>query len=228
MIRYRVVRSGRKTVSIQVTRDGEVVVRAPRNCPNGYIQKFVDSKADWIEKHVRTMEHYLDEQASFSPQSMKTIGFCGKQLRVVPGKTLRIDPAGMRIFMPEGSVPELLPELEKAYKQAAYPWLRERMDDWARRMGIDYGQVRFSSALKRWGSCSAKGDIRITWMLMMAPIDAIDYVLVHELAHRRVFDHSAAFWAVVARYMPDYPQQKQVLKSLSETLYAQGWSRKYS
>lgn len=226
---YRIVRSKRKTLSLQITQQGEVLVRAPMNCPKDYIDRFVHSKEAWITEHLSSVQGYLASQAAFRPVELETMRFCGKELKVIPaeGNIVRLDLRNMEIHLPDASVQALLPSVEKLYKRAGLPWLKQRMDHWARIMSISYGEVKFSSALKRWGSCSAAGNIRITWMLLFAPPSAIDYVLVHELAHRRVFDHSSAFWAVVEQYVPDYKRQKLLLKQLSEELYAQGWSKKY-
>jgi hypothetical protein len=104
--------------------------------------------------------------------------------------------------------------------------VRQRLDDWAKIMGISYGKVSLSGAIRRWGSCSYQGDIRISWMLLFASREAIDYVLVHELAHRREFNHSARFWAIVETYLPDWRQRRQELRQLQAQLFAQGWSAK--
>jgi predicted metal-dependent hydrolase len=72
--------------------------------------------------------------------------------------------------------------------------------------------VRISSARTRWGSCSSRGSLSFTWRLVMAPVEVVDYVIVHELAHLRVHNHSPEFWKEVARLMPDYAQRKQWLK----------------
>ena len=92
-------------------------------------------------------------------------------------------------------------------------------------MGISYRQLKLSTAASRWGSCSRDGVIRISAYLLFAPAEAIDYVLIHELSHRRVFNHSAAFWDVVETYMPDWRHWRQVLRDLARTLYAQGFHK---
>lgn len=228
MITYEIIRSRRKTLALQITPQGKVVVRAPLRCPKAYIEQFVRSKNQWICSHLEQAQKYLAEQEQFRPCTMKTMMFCGKQLQVIPAASLGLDLEKDIIYLPDKTVPELLPELRRCYQDAAYPWLMERMEHWAKVMGISYQEVRFSAALRRWGSCSADGIIRISWMLMMAPASAIDYVLVHELAHRRVFNHSAAFWREVECYLPDYQAQKKVLLELSQKLYGQGWSKKYT
>ena len=229
MISYRLVRSKRKTLSLQVLSDGTVLVRAPMRCGKSYIDSFVASKEPWILKRLETVESYRESQATFRPSELRELGFCGKTLRVIPGDgdKVQLDLQKMEIIFPDVSVAELLPAVEKLYKKAGLSLLQQRTEYWANIMGISFHSVRFSSALKRWGSCSAKGDIRITWMVLFAPLSAIDYILIHELSHRVHFDHSKDFWALVERYCPDYKGEKRRLLELSKVLYSQGWSKKY-
>jgi hypothetical protein len=110
-----------------------------------------------------------------------------------------------------------------AYKTAGAPWLQQRLDFWAEKMGITYTKFQWSTARRRWGSCTWDGVIRISVYLLFAQTAEIDYVLVHELAHRRVFDHSAAFWAVVETYLPDWKQRRRNLGAVQQRLTAQGF-----
>ena len=79
-------------------------------------------------------------------------------------------------------------------------------------MGTSYNRVTVTSARTRFGSCSAKGNISYSYRLMLYPEPAIDYVVVHELAHTLEMNHSPRFWAVVEKYMPDYKERKKLLK----------------
>ena len=79
-------------------------------------------------------------------------------------------------------------------------------------MGVSPAGVRITGAKTRFGSCSAKNALCFSWRLMRFPDAAVDYVIVHELAHIRHHDHSPAFWAEVARYMPDYAQRRAMLR----------------
>ena len=130
------------------------------------------------------------------------------------------------ITLPDVPVRELAPMVERLYRRGGLLFVTERLTYWAERMDVTFGKVNLSSAVRRWASCSANGDIHVSWLLLFAPPDAIDYVLVHELCHRVEFNHSPAFWRLVAQYQPDYPAQKLVLKQLHQQLFAQGWSRK--
>ena len=98
------------------------------------------------------------------------------------------------------------------YRQQAAKILAERSQWYASRHGFAYQKIRISSALTRWGSCSSKGTLSFTWRLVMAPIPVIDYVVVHELVHLQVKNHSKEFWGRVELIMPDYKQKIKWLK----------------
>lgn len=79
-------------------------------------------------------------------------------------------------------------------------------------MGVAYGTVTIREQKTRWGSCSAKGNLNFNWKLVLMPPEILDYVVVHELAHRIQMNHSAAFWAEVGKILPDYKERRQWLK----------------
>ena len=89
---------------------------------------------------------------------------------------------------------------------------QEKIAFWADRMQMTYGKVTIRDQKTRWGSCSSRGNLNFNWRLLLMPEAIMDYVIVHELAHRREMNHSAAFWQVVETYMPDYRDRLQWLK----------------
>ena len=84
---------------------------------------------------------------------------------------------------------------------------------WAGRMGVDYTRVTITSAEKRFGSCNSRGGIAYSYRLMQFPEAVIDYVVVHELAHRKEMNHSARFYAVIAEQLPDYKERIRLMKA---------------
>jgi len=83
---------------------------------------------------------------------------------------------------------------------------------YARIIGVDYGRISFRMQKTRWGSCSSKGNLNFNYALAIMPIKVRDYVVIHELCHRRYMDHSKKFWDCVSEFMPDYKQQILWLK----------------
>jgi hypothetical protein len=98
------------------------------------------------------------------------------------------------------------------YRGQARMVLTERVDFFAREHAFKIGKIRISSARTRWGSCSSKDTLSFTWRLVMAPLDVIDYVVVHELCHLKEMNHSKAYWAQVEAILPDYKRRRKWLK----------------
>ena len=97
-------------------------------------------------------------------------------------------------------------------KKRAKIAFRERVGYYAPLVGVSYGQITIRSQKTRWGSCSSKGNLNFNCLLLLAPPEVLDYVVVHELCHRKEMNHSPRFWAEVARVMPDYKVRRKWLK----------------
>lgn len=108
--------------------------------------------------------------------------------------------------------PSLTDEEIVELKKQARELLPKLTEEYAEKMGVEYGSVKITSAQKRFGSCSGKNNICYSYILMQYPIEAIEYVVVHELAHTVHHDHSRDFYNFIANYMPDYKQREKLLK----------------
>ena len=93
-----------------------------------------------------------------------------------------------------------------------------RLSSWAQTMDISFRELKLGQWQRRWGYCDSNGVIGLNWRLIMAPEWVSDYVMVHELAHREVMDHSAAFWQIIDRYVPEYPQAQAWLSYYQQQL----------
>ncbi len=174
---YRLIRSNRKTISIQITPEGEVVVRCPNRLPRREVDRFIDSKAHWIEAH-------LNKAAQNT------------------------------------AVPKLTPQELKRLAESAAAEFPLRTAHFAPLVGVTRGRITIRAQHTRWGSCSSKGNLNFNCLLMLAPEFVRDYVVVHELCHRKEMNHSRNFWAEVERVLPDYRTAKQWLKEHGSSLMA--------
>ncbi len=125
----------------------------------------------------------------------------------------------------EANLAKLPPAEEKLTEEAledlrrrAKETIPERTAYFAPLVGVSYGNITIRSQKTRWGSCSSKGNLNFNCLLMLTPPEVLDYVVVHELCHRRELNHSARFWAQVERTLPDYRIHRKWLKDNGNAL----------
>lgn len=176
-----VVYSDRKTLGLEVGRDGHVTLRSPRKMEDKTLQMFAQKKEGWIiEKYLMMEKKRKTEDRRDLPDYVKN------------------------------------PELEKQYREMARAKIAERAAYFAKKMGVTYQRISIRAAKTRWGSCSGRGNLNFHWKLILMPPRILDYVVVHELAHRKEMNHSPAFWAEVERVLPDYREQRDWLKTYGQ------------
>lgn len=209
-----VIRTKRKTIAIIVHTDGRVVVRAPLKANKKQIEAFVTSKLAWIEKHRQRVQSLVvqDTRKKFAP---------GEQfLYLGASYPLEFKEQLAQGFVLLNGSFQLKQELQtnasaiftRWYQVKARQIITERVTWFARRYNFKPAKIRISSARTRWGSCSSQGTLSFTWRLVMAPIEIIDYVVVHELAHLLERNHGPNFWHAVEKILPDYKEKRAWLK----------------
>ena len=104
------------------------------------------------------------------------------------------------------------PALEARYRELARAVISQRAAYFAAKMGVTFGRISIRAQKTRWGSCSSRGNLNFNWKLILMPPEILDYVVVHELAHRKQMNHSKLFWAEVERVLPDYRERRRWLK----------------
>ena len=170
-MQYRLVRSKRKSLSIEVTKNLEIVVRAPLFISKSTIEKFVCDHEKWAEKAV---EKIRERQKNLPPE------LSVEQIKIL-----------------KNNAKEKLPLKVKYYSEI---------------MSLFPSAVKITSAKTRFGSCSGKNSLCFSYRLMQYPDAAIDYVVVHELAHIKYKNHGKQFYELVRKHMPDYKEREKLLK----------------
>ena len=211
----RIVRSRRKTISLIIHKDGSVEVRAPLRTSDRQIMQFVNSKQDWINQKQALVLENLKKLPVHNFTKGETFFFLGERykLELVPRKKplLSLEKA----FLLSDTCQERLKAEEVFsawYREQAQAVLADRVLFFARQYGFKQPLIRITAAQTRWGSCSSRGSLNFTWRLVQAPLEIIDYVVVHELCHMKEHNHSRAFWALVAEILPDFQKRRKWLK----------------
>lgn len=208
---HKLVRSKRKTLSLIVELDGTLTVRAPLRMKEDDIRGFVDEKKNWIQRKQAKVK--TEALAPRQYADGETFPFLGKQipLRLVMDQkpALVLDKS---FKLTSSALPRAKSVFTDWYREEARRFLTGRVEYFAQEYGFTVKKIRISSARTRWGSCSSKGTLSFAWRLVLAPLEVIDYVVVHELCHMREMNHSRAFWALVASILPDYKKQRTWLK----------------
>lgn len=177
---YKVIRSDRKTISVEIGARG-VLVRAPRKASFSDIDKFVSDHEEWIMKHLNKREEAIKRTENVNKLTEE-------ELRQLAREASKVIP--------------------------------EKVAYYADILGVTYGRITIRNQKTRWGSCTSKGNLNFNCMLLLAPDEVVDSVVVHELCHRLEMNHSKAFYNNVYRVFPDYDKWDRWLKENGSVLLA--------
>ena len=181
-MKYKLIRSDRKTLGIQVKYPDTVIVRAPRWVSQAEIDKFVRSREEWVKAAIKKLAERQPEAGN--------------------------------------AAEKLTPEQIRELAEKALAYIPGRVRHYAPLVGVTYGRITIRNQRSRWGSCSSKGNLNFNCLLMLAPPEVIDSVVVHELCHRLEMNHSDAFYKNCVRVFPDYFKWDKWLKKNGAALMA--------
>jgi predicted metal-dependent hydrolase len=221
---YLLVRSKKrkKTISLHVNTDGSVVVSAPYRTPKGEIDKFFRDKKSWLLRKIRERETRLKEIKPKEYRTGEVFLFLGNPYPLIIIDTIHASDSlafsSYQFILTGAKVHQGRALFVAWYTQRLKEYVGERVDYYSCILGLTPRGIRISNARRRWGSCSPDNRLSFSWRLIMAPGSVIDYVVVHELTHMRVKDHSIRFWNLVAKTIPDYKQQRFWLKEKGHLL----------
>lgn len=211
IIRYS-TRAHKIHISVSPT---EIIVTLPQGTNPRQAVMALQKSGQWL---LRTMEKQKKKAAKIAAQPTlpaDVLLLHGKALRiqVIEEKDrlsrARIEAAADRLFVyvPAGNAKQAGAYLQTWLIALARQELSAVVKEEAQRIRVSPGRLSFRDQRTRWGSCSRKNDISLNWRLVMAPPEAMHYVIIHELCHIRQHNHSRDFWALVAQYCPRYKEQ---------------------
>lgn len=209
----RLVRSRRKTITIVVAEDGTLEVRAPLAARRADIQGAVEAKTAWIEAvRARLPKILSPQQRTAAGRTVYYLGQLYPLQYVQRGPAVALADGKLQVHLGAGVGSDAAVLLEAWYRRQARAYLEERTRQLAAQCGFRYARVSIGSARTRWGSCSTSGTISYPWRLVMAPPGVVDYVILHELVHTVIPNHSRAYWERLEQLAPDFDQQRAWLK----------------
>ncbi len=200
-----IIRSNRRTLGLEVTRDGLVKARLPMRLPVREAILFIEEHRDWILRKRAEVQRRREENNRRRRQQ-------GAQ-PWQPGQDVGAGNAGIENAETQATVP-LLADLTIAQKAQIKQKFQEKTRKFATKMGVTYGRITIRAQRTRWGSCSSKGNLNFNYLLYYLPEELMEYVVIHELAHRKHMNHSSYFWREVERYCPDYRQRRARLRDV--------------
>lgn len=212
----------RKTLAIEVYPDLRIRVTAPLGAKPERIRALVHKRARWIRAQQRAFALYLPQQPPRRYVNGESHRYLGRQyrLRAEQGGENRVRCLRGYFLITTRSMPtpeRVQRQLENWYRDHAERIFHERLDAChprAAREGIARPALRIKRMHKRWGSCSADGQITLNLELIKAPKECIDYVIMHELCHLKEPHHGPRFWALLGRLMPGFEQERERLNRL--------------
>lgn len=218
-------RSGRrKRIAIQLQVNGSLKILAPATASGADLQHALDKFRPWLQKKISILAALPENERCF-----KFVFDIGQSFFLF-GKLYKLhylQTAGARqitfhddALWSSVSDPQQLPALFEAfYRQQARTLISDRLAVYTSQFNINIGKLKITGARRRFGSCSSAGNLNFSYLLAMYPPELIDLVILHELAHRQVMNHSRRFYQVLAGYLPDHQSRSRELKV---------WSRKLS
>jgi len=212
----------KRTLSLRIDDDGRVVVYVPYRTPESEVTAFLQAKQGWIEKNLQVLSQRNQEGGR--PRrfvSGDEFFYLGDTYPLELCERDKKPPLALlhgTFQMDAGSHQKARELFVKWYIGRAKEIITERVDHYRQQLKFPPVEVRITSAQSRYGSCSADNRLSFSWRLIMAPYPAIDYVIIHELAHIKHKNHSKRFWGFVESVIPDYRQRRHWLNENNHLL----------
>lgn len=212
----KIIRSRRKSISLSVSCDATLTVRAPHRISLEYIKSLVFKKRFWILKKkqqvlsrgtVKPKEFVEGEEFFYLGERYK--------LRICDAEEIKLLDD---LYFPVKFLGNARAKMNSWYRERAREIIFERADWYSKVTGWKFKSISVTGAARRWGSCGPNGSLNFSFRLAMAPPEVIDYVVAHELAHIPEKNHSTRFWAKVRTVLPDYKVRQEWLRENERNL----------
>ena len=215
-VAYTIKQSYRtRSIRLEIRRETGLTVVVPRKYTPVQIQDILVQKSKWILRHLQGGKPVQMPLFKPAPGHGDRLPYLGKTIEIaVTAEASRRAAARLtdgRLLIPLASGANTAPVLEKWFREQARLVFTQKAETFKAVMGLNYKDILIRGQKTRWGSCSPAGNITLNWKLLMAPEEIVDYVIIHELAHRKHMNHSGRFWQLVERYCPRWKEHRKWL-----------------
>lgn len=183
-------------------------------------EELLKDNAAWLIEKKQKYDTYREQIPDRAYEEGAMFPYLGEEYEVVIERrsSSQIEDETFRLAEHHVEQTSVKRALETLYRRKARETFEERAEHYATEIGVAYEQIHIRNQKTKWGSCSSTGTLSLNWRLMMAPLEIVDYIVIHELAHLLEANHSDSFWALVAEYDPEYEAHAQWLEENSTQL----------
>ncbi len=213
-----IVKPKLKHIYLSFNEEGDLVIKSPK-VSQKRIEQLLLKKASWINTSRKKLEIKKGKKVDFSQES--ELYFLGEShtLTLLPydKKRTKLTFDGDSFTLYYNVYDEVIfqKHIDHFYKKEAKMYIPEIVANWSETMNLSPKQLNFRKTKRQWGSCSSKNDLSFNTMMMKLPLDVIQYIIVHELAHIKHKHHQKSFWELVLKYLPQYKTQVNILKNFT-------------
>lgn len=219
-------RPRRRSVGIQISREGKVYVLAPLGIRLSEIETMVKSRSEWVEKHLYRLKEKQNTVVEKHFEEGEAYFYLGKEYTLKFSASIeervRLQDNEIIIWFSEKDSAtrrqKAKLQLHAWYQKQAFAYLEERVRWFSNVMNLHPKGIQVKTVQTKWGSCNLKKILFFNWKLILVSAELIDYVVVHELAHLKHFNHSSAFWNEVEKIIPDYKIRRRQLRQMEWVL----------
>ena len=217
---YQVIyQKKRKHLQLRILSTTQLEIIAPNKFPKSHIEQIIHEKTNWIIKKIQHLTVIKANPTNKSITHGQTILYLGHPHLLhfikgnIPHPTIHLDHQQIIITMPVENTLAAESLVKEWYCSAARTLLLAKTTFWAKEINVQPQRITIKEQKTRWGSCSSRGNLNYNWRIIMAPPEVIDYLVIHELCHLRVLNHSSLFWKEVGRFSPKFKEHREWLKN---------------
>lgn len=210
------IRSSRKTVSLSLEPDGTVLIRGPLRLTEEMARRAVEDGQHWLLRRKQTLQS-AQERPLLQGDRIRLLG---RVFTLYRGSQPSFGESWLCL---SGRTTDEKAAVADCCRDLALEEISRRIRHYAPLLGVTPSAVTIGRSNSSWGSCRRDGRLLFSWKAVFLSPEDLDYLVVHELCHLRVFDHSRAFWRMVSTQVPDYKERIRHMDEVASRLSAQGW-----